>query len=85
MTFPRSEADLPTAGDPRRLPGVGDIVTYDEGLARRLPPLRGEPNLGPAYAFGHGLSYTRFRFSGLRVNRGRGRRNSRRGRKATSR
>ena len=66
VTFPRSEADLPTAGDENAYPGVGDVVTYDEGLlvgyrhydARRI---------SPAYAFGHGLSYTSFRFSDLRL------------------
>lgn len=66
ITFPASEADLPTAGDPRAYPGVGDEVVYDEGvfvgyrhyLAKRIRP---------AYAFGEGLSYTRFRYSGLRV------------------
>lgn len=66
VTFPRSEAQLPTAGDENAYPGVDDVVTYDEGLlvgyrhydARRLKP---------AYEFGYGLSYTRFRYSGLRV------------------
>ena len=67
VTFPRSEADLPTAGDDDAYPGVGDIVTYDEGLLvgyRHYDAHR----IRPAYAFGHGLSYTHFRFSDLRVN-----------------
>ncbi len=67
VTFPRSEADLPTAGDDDAYPGVGDIVTYDEGLLvgyRHYDAHR----IRPAYEFGHGLSYTRFRFSDLRVN-----------------
>ena len=67
VTFPRSEADLPTAGDDDAYPGVGDIVTYDEGLLvgyRHYDANR----IRPAYEFGHGLSYTRFRFSDLRIN-----------------
>jgi beta-glucosidase len=72
VTFPRSESDLPTAGDPTAYPGVDDVVTYDEGLlvGYRHYDAKG---IRPAYEFGHGLSYTRFRFSDLRVGRsGRG-------------
>ncbi len=68
VTFPRSEADLPTAGDPNAYPGVGDIVDYDEGLlvGYRHYDANG---IKPAYPFGHGLSYTSFRFSRLHVSR----------------
>jgi beta-glucosidase len=72
VTFPRTEADLPTAGDPAAYPGVDDVLVYDEGLlvGYRHYDAKG---LRPAYEFGHGLSYTRFRFSDLRVRRaGRG-------------
>jgi beta-glucosidase len=68
VTFPRSEADLPTAGDPAAYPGIDDVVTYDEGLLvgyRHYDAKR----IRPAYEFGHGLSYTSFRFSDLRVRR----------------
>jgi beta-glucosidase len=67
VTFPRSEAQLPTAGDPNAYPGVGDIVDYDEGLlvGYRHYDANG---IKPAYPFGHGLSYTSFRFSDLRVS-----------------
>jgi beta-glucosidase len=66
VTFPKSEADLPTAGDENAYPGVGDIVTYDEGLlvGYRHYDANG---IKPAYPFGHGLSYTKFRFSDLRI------------------
>jgi beta-glucosidase len=68
VTFPRSEADLPTAGDESAYPGVADVVTYDERLLvgyRHYDANR----IRPAYEFGHGLSYTRFRFGHLRVRR----------------
>jgi beta-glucosidase len=66
VTFPNSEAQLPTAGDPNAYPGVGDVVDYDEGLlvGYRHYDANG---IRPAYPFGHGLSYTSFRYSNLRV------------------
>jgi beta-glucosidase len=59
-TFPRSEAQLPTAGDPEKYPGVDDEVRYSEGVfvgyrwydARRSRA---------AFPFGYGLSYTKWR------------------------
>jgi beta-glucosidase len=67
-TFPRSEADLPTAGDPEAYPGVGETETYKEGLlvGYRFYDAKAK---SPAYPFGFGRSYTRFRFSGLTLRR----------------
>jgi beta-glucosidase len=67
-TFPRSEADLPTAGDPEAYPGVGEVETYKEGLlvGYRFYDAK---NKAPAYAFGFGRSYTRFRYSRLALRR----------------
>jgi beta-glucosidase len=67
-TFPRSEADLPTAGDPEAYPGVGEKETYKEGLlvGYRFYDAKAR---SPAYPFGFGRSYTRLRFSNLRLRR----------------
>src|SRR6059058_1736315 len=67
-TFPRSEADLPTAGDPQAYAGVGETETYKEGLLvgyRFYDAKRKHP----AYPFGFGRSYTRFAFSHLSLRR----------------
>lgn len=72
VTFPESEEDLPTAGNENAYPGVNDVVDYPEGLlvGYRHYDAKG---IEPAYPFGHGLSYTRFRFSKLRAERTPGR------------
>lgn len=63
LTFPNSEKELPQAQiTPSR-------VVYDEGLLmgyRRYDALRTKP----LFAFGHGLSYTRFAFSAPQVRKG---------------
>jgi beta-glucosidase len=65
-TFPAREADLPTAGDPERYPGVNNELFYKEGVlvGYRWFDARG---IAPAFPFGFGLSYTRFDYSALRV------------------
>ena len=67
-TFPRRERDLPTAGNRRRYPGIGNVVHYSEGV---LVGYRwyDQGGIQPAFPFGHGLSYTRFAFRKLRVRR----------------
>ncbi|WP_308442824.1 glycoside hydrolase family 3 C-terminal domain-containing protein [Actinoplanes campanulatus] len=70
MTFPRSLADTPTAGDPARYPGVVvdgiRQVSYSEGLqvGYRWYEARG---IDPLFAFGYGLSYTSFAYRDLEV------------------
>jgi beta-glucosidase len=66
VTFPQSEADLPTAGDPEKYPGVAETVTYKEGVFVGYR-WYDENKLTPAYPFGFGKSYTRFSYSRLRV------------------
>jgi beta-glucosidase len=67
VTFPRSEEDAPTSA-PERYSGVGDppeavyaeeiFVGYRWYDAQELEPL---------FPFGHGLSYTQFRYSNLDI------------------
>ncbi len=65
-TFPVSEADEPTSGDPEAYPGVAERVQYKEGV---LIGYRwfDEKGKAVAFPFGHGLTYTSFAFSGLRL------------------
>jgi beta-glucosidase len=65
-TFPGGATQLPTAGDREKYPGVNNQETYKEGV---LVGYRwyDTKRLRPAFSFGFGLSYTRFRLSGLRV------------------
>ena len=80
-TFPRSEADLPTAGSPRQYPGVfadgsttrppGSTeirqVDYLEGLKVGYRWYDAE-RIKPLFPFGHGLSYTKFDYGKLQVS-----------------
>ncbi|BEL04778.1 glycoside hydrolase family 3 C-terminal domain-containing protein [Actinoplanes sichuanensis] len=67
MTFPRSLADTPTAGDPARYPGVraeGETirqVDYSEGLEVGYRWYAAQ-DIDPLFAFGHGLTYTSFAY-----------------------
>jgi beta-glucosidase len=67
-TFPLRESDEPVAGDQEAYPGVAERVQYKEGvfIGYRWFDAR---NLGVAYPFGHGLSYTTFAYRNLRVDR----------------
>jgi beta-glucosidase len=73
VTFPKKEADLPTAGDTNKYPGdASGNVHYDEGVLMGYRWFDAK-KLAPAYPFGFGLSYTRFRYGRLTVKPGRGR------------
>ena len=65
-TFPVREEDLPTSGRPERYPGVAENAEYSEGVFvgyRHFDQNR----IAPRFPFGHGLSYARFRYGGLRI------------------
>ena len=66
VTFPASLGQVP-ASTPAQFPGNGAQVQYSEGInvGYRWYDLKGE---APLFPFGYGLSYTSFRFSGLRVD-----------------
>lgn len=66
VTFPNSPAQLPTADNPAKYPGLGVEEYYSEGLDVGYRWYAAH-QLTPAYPFGFGLSYARFRFSGLRL------------------
>lgn len=61
QTFPRSEDAHPTAGDPRRYPGQGGVEEYGEGVHVGHRWYDAE-DVTPLFPFGHGLSYTTFRY-----------------------
>ncbi|MCW2543775.1 MAG: glycosyl hydrolase [Frankiales bacterium] len=66
VTFAATESQLPTFGDREAYPGVAEQETYKEKL---LVGYRwwDAKHLTPAFAFGHGLSYTSFRYRNLVV------------------
>lgn len=67
QTFPTSDNDLATQTK-EQYPGVNGRVSYSEGLevGYRWFDAQG---ITPLFPFGHGLSYTSFRYSGLEVSR----------------
>jgi beta-glucosidase len=70
VTFPKNAGDWP-ANTPAQYPGVNvngvPTVTYSEGLQIGYRWYDAQ-NIKPLFAFGHGLSYTSFKLSGLQAN-----------------
>ncbi|MER5305217.1 glycoside hydrolase family 3 C-terminal domain-containing protein [Streptomyces lasiicapitis] len=66
QTFPVDDDRHPTAGDPRRYPGVDGVEEYSEGVhvGHRWYDAEG---VRPLFPFGHGLSYTTFAYEDLTV------------------
>ncbi len=71
VTFPADLSQVP-ASTPAQFPGVNGKVLYSEGInvGYRYYDANHET---PLFPFGYGLSYTSFRFSGLRITRQAGR------------
>src|SRR5262249_22123550 len=67
MTFPASPDQGPGT-QPTQYPGVGGVVSYDEGIfvGYRYYDQFGQQ---PLFPFGYGLSYTSFSLGRLRVQR----------------
>lgn len=66
ITFPRDEADEPTAGDPASYPGVANSESYKEGVYVGYRWFDAH-HLQPAFPFGFGLSYTSFSYRNLAI------------------
>jgi len=68
MTFPRSPADVPaySANHPERYAGDATRVVYSEGIFTGYRHYE-QNRIRPLFPFGHGLSYTTFAYSGLKV------------------
>jgi beta-glucosidase len=67
ITFPKSEADLPTGATPPTVYGLTNEVDYAEGLFMGYRWYDAK-EIAPLFPFGHGLSYTDFRYRNLRVS-----------------
>ncbi|MFI0445035.1 beta-glucosidase [Actinomadura sp. 6N118] len=67
VSFPVRESDAPAAGNPAQFPGVNKTATFSEGVfvGYRHYDAKG---IAPRFPFGHGLSYTGFRYSNLSVS-----------------
>src|SRR5205807_1219584 len=65
VTFPRKLEDVP-AGKPEQYPGVERVSHYSEGIfvGYRHYDAKG---IEPLFPFGHGLSYTSFRYQSLAI------------------
>jgi beta-glucosidase len=66
VTFPVNENQTPVSSQ-AQFPGVNGVVDYSEGI---YVGYRGYEKLGiaPAFAFGHGLSYTTFDYRNLKAS-----------------
>jgi beta-glucosidase len=67
ITFPVSEADLPTAGSPLQQSDTSAELQYSEGLKIGYRWYDSQ-RIAPLFPFGFGLSYTTFKYSGLSVS-----------------
>lgn len=67
VTFPAAELDTPVAGNPLQYPGVAEHTEYREGVFVGYR-WYDQNAVTPAFAFGEGLSYSAYDFSGLQFS-----------------
>jgi len=67
VTFPISDDDTQVAGHPEMYPGVDNEEYYSEGIFVGYRWYDAQ-DIGPLFPFGHGLSYTKFKYSKLSVS-----------------
>ncbi|MGD0479904.1 MAG: glycoside hydrolase family 3 C-terminal domain-containing protein [Terracidiphilus sp.] len=67
LSFPRSVEDT-LASNPEQYPGVNGVAHYSEGLEVGYRGYTAH-NIPPLFPFGFGLSYTEFKFDGLKVTK----------------
>ena len=67
VTFPKELKDSPAHTRPESYPGVDGKVFYDEGIFVGYRHYD-RYNITPQFCFGHGLSYTNFEYSGIKVS-----------------
>jgi beta-glucosidase len=68
QTWPQRVEDTVAFGEARQYPGVDGHVAYAEGLSIGYRHFEAH-GITPRFAFGHGLSYTRFVHDGLALDR----------------
>ncbi|MFN2195125.1 MAG: glycoside hydrolase family 3 C-terminal domain-containing protein [Anaerolineales bacterium] len=67
VSFPVSDADTQVAGHPEMYPGVDNEEYYSEGIFVGYRWYDAQ-DIEPLFPFGHGLSYTKFKYSKLNVS-----------------
>ncbi|HKX43948.1 MAG TPA: glycoside hydrolase family 3 C-terminal domain-containing protein [Burkholderiaceae bacterium] len=68
VSFPKADADLSTYA-PEQFPGVNKVQRFSEGLRTGYRHFNAPGAPRAEYPFGFGLSYTRFAYSGLVLDR----------------
>jgi beta-glucosidase len=66
ITWPASDGQTPFAGHPERINGNGAEVPFSEGIYVGYR-WYDQQNINPLFCFGYGLSYTSFKYSGLKI------------------
>jgi beta-glucosidase len=67
LSFPRSVEDT-LAANPEQYPGANGVAHYSEGLEVGYRAYSAH-HIAPLFPFGFGLSYTEFKFDGLKVSK----------------